>query len=108
MPNCKVQDGREPLGNQDHRLSRWFALPLEGVIISYSCKRIESPPSAPLLQLPLLAAIFIGCFSLTKPLALLGVNKILSYIFLSDNNNGFPNYEIKDIEYLINTLHSQL
>ena len=45
--------------NQDHRLSRWFALPLEGAITGCACKRIESPPSALLSQLPPLAAIFI-------------------------------------------------
>ena len=53
--------------NQDHRLSRWFALPLEGAITSCACKRIESPPSALLSQLPPLAAIFICSLLLFHP-----------------------------------------
>ena len=44
--------------NQDHRLSRWFALSLEGTFTSCACKRVEGPPSALLPQLPPLAAIF--------------------------------------------------
>jgi hypothetical protein len=53
--------------NQDHRLSRWFALPLEGALTSSACKRIESPPSALLSQLPPLAAIFICSLLLFHP-----------------------------------------
>ena len=49
--------------HQDHRLSRWFAPPLEGAITSCACKPIESPPRALLSQLPPLAAIFIYFFT---------------------------------------------
>ena len=71
------------LYNQNHRLSQWFALPLEGAIIGCVCKCIESPPSALLSQLPPLVAIFICFFTCKQVNVFTKMNLSCHTVFLS-------------------------